>query len=158
MIARGALLPTLDLDASYYAGRDDSMTGSKWDATLNLGLPLFSGGILRGRLDEERSRLKEAEFNLDQINRETEKIIRQMYKAALSSQNQARAYKVAYEKTTKNYQMQLNDYRYGLVNNLDVLSALTSMLDAKRNFDRASIQSQIDKAVLELKTENSPQN
>jgi outer membrane protein TolC len=50
----------------------------------------------------------------------------------------------AYKKAKKSYELQVKEYRYGLVTNLDVLQALTFMQDVKQNWDRALIQSQLD--------------
>ena len=76
--------------------------------------------------------------------------IRKLYKALLSSISQAATLKDAYAKADKSYQLQLKDYRYGLVNNLDVLQSLTTLLDGKRSLDRALMQVKMNKALLDI--------
>lgn len=149
--ARGALLPTLDLNGAYYTQKSgSSYADSKWDAALVLNAPLFQGGSLWGKASEEAARLREYEANYGQAMRDAASQLRIFYKSAASSIKQSAAYKDAYDKANKSYQMQLSDYRYGLVSNLDVIQSMLSMLDVKKNYDRAIIQSKIDKALLDI--------
>ncbi|MFH1368960.1 MAG: TolC family protein [Elusimicrobiota bacterium] len=149
-VARGSLLPTLNLDGSWYTQRSGSMSDSKWDAVFSLDVPLFQGGTARGKTDEELSRLREYEAGLSRITREVDTEIRKLYRSAVSSVNQASAYSDAFDKSGKSYQMQVNDYRFGLVNNLDIIQFMIVMLDTKKNLDRALIQSKLDRALLEI--------
>ena len=50
--------------------------------------------------------------------------------------------------------MQVRDYRYGLVNNLDVIQSISSLLDVKLNLDRSIIQVKVNKILLKIATEN----
>jgi outer membrane protein len=149
-IAKGAHLPTLDLDGSWYTQKSSSYSGSKWDALITLNFPLFQGGSVKAKVMEETSRLKESEARLSFVMRETENEIRRLYQQATSSIKQTAAYQDAYEKTVKSYKMQLNDYRHGLVNNLEVLQSMSAMLDTKRNLDRALVRAKLDKVLLEI--------
>lgn len=148
-IAKGAKLPVLDFDGSWYHLRSGSLSSSKWDAILSLDIPLFQGGVLNAKLNEENARLKEYEERLNDINQKAQTQVRTLYQSAASSIKQAAAYKNAYEKAEKSYQIQLRDYKFGLVNNLDVLQSMSTMLDVKRNFDKAVVQVKIDKGLLE---------
>jgi len=149
-IAKGARLPTLDLNAAWYTQRDSSFPGSDWEAFITLNFPLFQGGSLQAKVAEEASRLKEYEDRLSLVTRETDSEIRKVYQQAVSSVKQAVAYQDAYDKAVKNYEMQVHDYRYGLVNNLDVLQSMSSMLDTKRSLDRALLQAKLDKILLDI--------
>ncbi len=60
------------------------------------------------------------------------------------------AYQDAYDKAAKSCEMQLQDYRYGLVSNLAALESISTMLDAKRNLDRALVQAKVDKILLDI--------
>jgi len=46
--------------------------------------------------------------------------------------------------------MQLQDYHFGLVNNLEVTQAMTTALEVKRQYDRVQAQVKIYKALLDL--------
>ncbi|MDD5686896.1 MAG: TolC family protein [Elusimicrobia bacterium] len=150
-IVKGALLPTVNLDGSYYTSRTGSMSDDgKWDALLTLDMPLFQGGILRGKINEEVARQRELENNLSLLLRDATAEVLNLHKSLVSSLNQAIAYKEAYDKAEKSYQLQLGDYKLGLVNNLDVIQALLTMSDIKRNMDKTLIQVKIDKAMLDI--------
>jgi outer membrane protein len=151
-IARGLLLPSADLGANVYTMRSGSLSGSYWDALLSLNVPLFQGGIALSRVREEQSRLKEAQDAADLLSLIVTDQVRRLYHDLASSINQAAALKDAYEKADKSYQLQMRDYRLGLVNNLDVLQAIGASLDAKRNLDRALLQTKLNKILLDIAT------
>ena len=118
-----------------------------------IGYAAFPGGIIRSKYNEQLSNLRVSEEKLSQIIREVTTEISKLYQSATSSVKQVTAYKDAYLKAEKSYSMQLKDYKFGLVNNLDVLQAMTSMLDVQRNFDRAIIQTKLNKTLLEIASE-----
>ncbi|OGS33685.1 MAG: hypothetical protein A2474_04820 [Elusimicrobia bacterium RIFOXYC2_FULL_34_12] len=147
-IAKGSLLPTLNLEGSKYINRNNGNVDSEWDAYIYLDATLFQGGIIRSRIKEVSFRLQEMESKLDLIEQDAVSEVKKYYQALISSLNQVKAYRESYEKAEKSYQLQLRDYKLGLVNNLDVLAAMTTMSDAKRNLDRALVEAKIDKALL----------
>jgi outer membrane protein len=152
-IARGALLPTANLDGSWYTSRSGSLSGVDWDVYLFMNVPLFQGGALRSRVREESLRLSEARQQAELVARQTETEIRQLHHALESSLAQAGAYREAYDKAKRSYQSQMKDYRLGLVNNLDVLQAVTTLLSVKSSSDRSAIQVKLDKMMLGIATE-----
>jgi outer membrane protein len=149
-IAKGAHLPTLNLLAYWYTQRSSSNRDSDWQSLITLNFPLFQGGSVQAKVVEETSRLREFQDRLSLVTRETESQINKLYQQAVSSIKQQAAYKSAYEKTVKSYEMQLKDYRHGLVNNLEVLQSVSVMLDTKRSLDRSIIQSKVNIILLEI--------
>ena len=149
-IAYGERLPELNLGGSWYFTRNESLHSSDWDMVLSLDFPLFQGGILRSRVKEEVLLKKEIEENRSLILRDADAEIRKLHKALVSTLNQTRALKDAYEKSQKSYELQLRDYGLGLVNNLDLIQAMTTLSDTKRNLDKALIQTKMDKALLDI--------
>lgn len=146
-ITEGSMLPTLNLDGSWYTLRNGN--SSDWNVLATLEMPLFQGGILRGKVKEEISRRQELENKISLITRDATAEVKKLYKTLASSINQVTAYKNAFNKSEKSYQFQLRDYKLGLVNNLDVIQAMTLMSDAKLNLDKALIQVKSDKAILD---------
>ncbi|HOW27693.1 MAG TPA: TolC family protein [Elusimicrobiota bacterium] len=152
-VTRGDLWPSLNLDGSWYVSRSGSLSDSRWDASLSLDLPLFRGGVVRSRVREETSRLREAENELALRVRDAAAEIRRLYQAYLSAVRQVAAYQESYAKAEKSYRLQQRDYRLGLVNNLDVVQAMVVMSDAKRYLDRALVQVKTDSAILKIESE-----
>lgn len=149
-VAKGALLPALSLNGSWYTQRTGSYSPQDWDALFALNVPLFQGGAARGRMNEEVSRLREAEDRASYGELEAATEIRRLYAALIASLEQVRALKDAFEKTEKSYNLQRRDYAYGLVNNLDVIQSMLSLLEIKSSFDRAKIEAKSDKALLDI--------
>lgn len=147
-IVRGGLWPTLGVDASWYTQRSGSYANADWEALFTLDVPLYQGGIARGRVAEEKARLDEYQQQLDLLTRSAVSDIRARHQAAESTLKQAIAYTDAYDKAQKSYQLQMKDYRFGLVNNLDVIQAMMTLLDVKRNMDRTLIQCKTDMLLL----------
>jgi len=151
--AKGAFLPTVNLDGSFYHIRSGSMADSRWETLLSVELPLFQGGARRSVVKQEASRLMQFEESVLFLERRTETEVRGYYRLLDSSLKQAAAYGKAYDKAGESYRIQIKDYRYGLVNNLDVIQAMTGMLEAKKNLDRALIEVKSAKALLDITAE-----
>ena len=149
-IAKGEYLPTFDLNSSWYLARSGSPTDLKWDVYLMLNAPIYQGGIASARVKEESSKLEESKEFSSLVMRDMETEIRQLCSSLESSLSQVSALKDAYEKAKKSYDLQMKDYRLGLVNNLDVIQATLTLLDVKSSLDRAVLQSKLDKALLDI--------
>lgn len=135
-VSKGGHLPTLDLGADYYLKRPGFLENVKWDVQLTLSVPLFSGGVTWFQTNEAVSRLKQSELELQRMRRNSELEVKQAYLNVSSLDEQIRAHKEALSSTEKNYKIQNSEYRLGLVTNLDVLQALNTFHETKRDMDR----------------------
>ena len=149
-MAKGAYFPTFDVNSSWYLARSGSPTDLKWDVYLMLNAPIYQGGIAKARVKEESSKLEESKEYSSLVKRELETEIRQLCSLLESSIAQVSALRDAYGKARKSYDLQLNDYRLGLVNNLDVIQATLTLLDVKSRLDCAVLQSKLDKSLLDI--------
>ncbi|OQA91684.1 MAG: outer membrane channel protein [Elusimicrobia bacterium ADurb.Bin231] len=152
--AKGSALPGINLSGAWHTHRNGNLSGVGWETLFSLDIPLYQGGILKGGLAEEKSRLKEYETMLSLAIRQAELNIKTLYNDCIASVKQVEALKSAYQKSVENYNLQLRDYRYGLVNNLDVIQTMMSMSDTKLTLDRTLIQAKSDFAVLEITSKN----
>lgn len=132
-IARAGFFPTLSADGDYYT-KKITPTSSDWDATLKVSVPLFSGGDNVGKLKEASALARESELVLRQIRREALLEIHQAYENWQTAVKRQDALQKAVAAADKNFQLQAADYRLNLVNNLDVLQALTDLKDVRREF------------------------
>jgi outer membrane protein len=153
-VAKSYLMPTLDLNGDGYTKTSLFFPGINWDVLFTLNVPLYEGGTLRGKVREADSLLRETKDQQSQLEKDITTAVRQLHLAVLSSVKQAEAYKDAYEKSEKSYKNQMRDYRYGLVQNLDVIQSISTLLDAKRNLDRSIILVKVNKLLLEIAIEN----
>ncbi len=136
-VARGAHLPSLDLNANRYLERTGSLANVEWDVQLALTIPLFAGGVTQSQVREALSQSTQAELGASQVGRQAEQEIRTLYQSAVLDRAQLDAFEKATDAARKNYAAQKRDYRLGLVTNLDVLQALTAFQENQRALDRA---------------------
>lgn len=151
--AKGTLLPTANLDGSWYTSRSGSLSGADWDIYLLLDVPLYQGGILRSRVKEESLRLNETRQQEALLKRQVDTELRQLHHTLVASLAKAQSYRTAYEKAERSYRLQMQEYRLGLVNNLEVLQSMTALLDTKSSYDRSLLQVKFDQVMLDIATE-----
>jgi outer membrane protein len=136
-VARGAHLPSLDLYANRYLERRGTLADVDWDVQLALTVPIYAGGSVQSRVRESLSQREQADLAVSQAGRLAAQEIRSLHQSVALDRAQLEALEMATEAARKNYEVQLRDYRLGLVTNLDVLQALTAFQGNKRALDRA---------------------
>ena len=136
-VARGAHLPSLDLNANRYLERSGNLENVDWDVQLALTVPLYAGGSVQSRVREALSQSTQAELSASQVRRQAEQEIRSVYQSVLLDRVQLNALEKAADAARKNYSAQQRDYRLGLVTNLDVLQAQASFQENQRALQRA---------------------
>lgn len=143
-VARGAHLPSLDLNANRYLERTGNLKDSNWDVGIALTVPIYAGGLLQSKVSEAVSQRTQAELSASQVRRQAEQEIRSAYQSVVFDRSQLDALEKATESARKNYEAQRRDYRLGLVTNLDVLQALTAFQENQRAQDRARYTTKLD--------------
>jgi hypothetical protein len=83
------------------------------------------------------SQERQADLTRARTERAAAQDVRTWYKSFLSDLQQMRAYEKAAVTGKKNYLAQMQQYRMGLVTNIDVLTALTAYQENVRALDRA---------------------
>lgn len=144
-----SLLPTISLLGDYYLKRVGFQEPIDWDIYITLDVPIFQGGSGIARVKEASSVLKEAEFNQSFFSREQEAEIRRMIAGLNSSIEQRKLLEDAFKKLEESYKLYVQEYRFGLVNNLEVIQAMNSLLESKMNLDTLLIENKL--ALIELK-------
>ena len=135
-VARGAHLPSLDLNANRYLERTGSLENVEWDVQLALTVPLYAGGSVQSRVREAQSQNAQAELVTARARRVADQEIRSFYQTVVLDRSRLDALEKATDATRRNYETQQRDYRLGLVTNLDVLQALTAHLENRQELDR----------------------
>lgn len=147
---RAFYYPAVDFVGNYYLDRSGTnLKNSKWDIGVNLSFPIFEGGLTNAQVGEAIAKLHEEELSLTQARRNAEAEIKVAYTELLKSTNQVRLLKEAVEAATAAYQGLSKDYRHGLATNIDVLTAMTKQLDAKRSYDKNRYALEIAKISLD---------
>jgi outer membrane protein len=155
-VARGAHLPSIDLNGNYYLDRPGVLKDVDWDVQVALTIPIYAGGLLQSKTREAVSQRSQVELSVSQLARQAEQEIRSLHQGLQFDQSQLEALEKATEAARKNYEAQRHDYRLGLVTNLDVLQALTAYQENQRALDRARYNTKLDFARLQAATALRP--
>jgi outer membrane protein TolC len=155
-LAKGAWLPTVGFSGNYYLKRMPSLEPVKWDAGLAAGIPLFAGGGQLAAVREAQSQVSQAQYNFELGLRQARSQIHSAYMTLRAAVSSADAAEKAYLKADESYRLDSQEYRLGLVTNLDVLQALNSMLNAKTIFDTDVVQTKLDLLRLKVASEELP--
>jgi outer membrane protein TolC len=99
-------------------------------------IPLTTGGTNAGVLKEAVSEWKKAKYSSSLTRREAQLEVKQAYQNWISSLKQYKLYEEAANASDQNLTLQKEDYSRSLVSNLDVLAALETLNDTRRNSNR----------------------
>jgi outer membrane protein len=148
--AKGYYAPSLGLTGNYYVERVGTQKPIDWDLIFSLDLPVFEGGANMSRVRVARSNLRTAELNLSAALRRAQTEIKQAHLLYQSAAARAEYLRDASQKARESFELQEKEYRYGLVNNLEVLEAMRFMIQNHQDLENALLDTQL--RLLELKT------
>lgn len=135
------LWPTVTVSADYYAVRRPLPAPvNRWDALLAVNIPLSDGGAARAQRQESYSAKRSAEIELQLAERQALSEVRSAYEEFKYSLLRSASLEEALALASDNADYQQEDYKLGLVTNLDVLSALRTMQDMRLALSQARIQ------------------
>ena len=146
-IARAGHLPTVQLSGNYYLERYGPAKDVKWDVSLGVMMPIYAGGLVTSQVEAATSAARQAGAVVSQARRLAEQEIRAAFATLQADKQQLLILRTATELARKNYDIQTNNYRLGLVTNLDVLTALTAFQEDQRAMDgqRYNLQADFEK-------------
>ncbi|HVN67542.1 MAG TPA: TolC family protein [Candidatus Sulfotelmatobacter sp.] len=137
-IAKGAYLPSADLAGDYFFNRPKgTLQDSKWDAQIDITLPVFTGGLNTSRHAEAESLLRQSRSDLEQVRRLAQRDLRTIYQQLTYDLSQVKQFQDAADLAEKNYLAVAGDYDLGLVSNLEVLQVMTNYQDVERSLNKA---------------------
>jgi outer membrane protein len=152
-IAWGGHLPNVDLLGNYYFFRPGAALSSvNWDASINLTIPIFQGGIVQSQVRQAQSVARQYHVQLSQTRRLAEQEVKTFYDAVIADRQQVMKLTDLTEVSKKNFETETQYYRNGLVTNLDVLTSMTTYRDAVRQLDHTRYQFQVDGVKLQAAT------
>ena len=132
-VAQAKFWPTVDVDGNYYFERAGVAKDIAWDATLTVDVPLFQGGQAVGATKEAASQARQAKLAFQRTARTARLDVEDGYTKWRLAQDQTAAFEQALGAAERNYELQLEDFRHALVNNLEVLQALQELQDTTRD-------------------------
>lgn len=139
-VTKGGHYPNVDLVSNYYFDRTGVLQTSEWDVAVVVNLPLFQGGSVVAQTREAVEGKRIAELNSDETIRAARRDLAVLYQNYHQMQTQLETMKEALKKSEEAYNLNLKDYRHGLVTNLEVLQGLNLFIETKRSFDSLTTQ------------------
>ena len=132
-VAQAGFWPTVDAEGNYYVDRAGAAQDVTWDATLTVEVPLFEGGKNLGAVREAGAHEREMRLTFERTRREAVLDVHDACAKLQAELTRRAALQRALEAAEENYRLQTEDYRRSLVNNLDVLQALATLQDSRRD-------------------------
>lgn len=143
--------PTISADGNYYLLRPRTYTQHvRWDAAISGQLPLYSGGAFGAQVREAQAQRGVREQALSLAERDAQLDVKSAHSDLASSLSVVKALENAMALAEANAKAQREDYRHGLVTNIDVLASLATVQDTHLRLDSARAQAVLARARLEV--------
>jgi len=130
---KGELLPSLQFLADYGVSgitpNDTALPTRR--VAVQLNVPIFNGGLTQGRLAVASSRERQAELELNGVKGQVEEDVRLALSALRTTVERVRAADEAFLLAQRELEMSRDRFRAGVADNLEVISAQTSLANAR---------------------------
>lgn len=153
---KGSYWPSLDLLGKYYTRRSTFLKDIRWDATLALEIPLFEGGRTSANVRRATSAYRQSLLGREELERAVAHSVRKTYGDLASAIEEVQSQEEAAVASKKSYDALLEEYRLGLVTNLDVLQALDFLQAQSNARDSARLKAKMLYFQLGVATETLP--
>ena len=102
-------------------------------AAIQVNVPIFNGGFTRGRVTEAASRQRQTELQLSNIRGQVEEDVRLALVTLRTAAVQVHAADESVKLAERELEMSRDRFRAGVADNLEVVTAQTSLADARDN-------------------------
>jgi len=154
--AKGAHWPTISFEGNYYLFDSDKVQDGEWNGFLTVELPIFDGGSIEAKVDENKALFAKKQLDLSRLERETARDIRTAWNNFNSSLAELARTDEAARTAQMNYTAQQADYELGVVTSLDVLDALRTWHDTRRDLITAQVNTRLNLIKLHLAAGETP--
>jgi outer membrane protein len=143
-VAKGELWPTVTANGNYLASQDPVSNDVDATMTLQISMPIFDGGLILAQINQNRQLVRQSALNVEQLARTADQDTRTAYVNFNASVAQVVVLREAARYAAKNLEAQVEDYRRGVVSNLDVLTALQDYQTARAQLHNANMQARLN--------------
>lgn len=148
-------LPTLDLKGNYYLGGENFNQDKNWDASLNLSIPIYSGGGINSDVTDKSLVINEIEHTYIFEKRALESKIQNLVVDFETGANRLEFLKNATDALKISYEEIQKEYNLGLVTTLDVIQSLNQYIDSEKTYFKTFYQTQSAAYIYKIMMENS---
>ncbi|MCE0499657.1 MAG: TolC family protein [Methylacidiphilales bacterium] len=143
-VAKGELWPTVTASGNYLASQDPVSNNIDATVVLEISMPIFDGGLILGQIHQNKELVRQSALNVEQLQRTADQDTRTAYVNFNASAAQVVVLREAAILAAKNLEAQVDDYRRGVVSNLDVLTALQDYQTARQQLHNANMQARLN--------------
>jgi outer membrane protein len=143
-VAKGELFPTVAATGNYLASQDPVSNNIDATMTLQISMPIFDGGLILGQIHQNKEMVRESSLNVENLQRTADEDTRTAYANFNAAVAQVVVLREAAVLSAKNLEAQVDDYRRGVVSNLDVLTALQDYQTARQGLHNANMTARLD--------------
>ncbi|MBI3394267.1 MAG: TolC family protein [Spirochaetia bacterium] len=143
--AWGMNLPSFYVDGYYGLPQHNRVQNRDIYGQFTFTFPIFSGGQVFAQIKKAESQQREAELSLRLIRRQAVTEIRQAFEAWTGSRLEVTAFKRALDAAELNYNLQADYYARRLGTVLDLLTSLSTLAQARDQYDRAVLQEKLNR-------------
>jgi outer membrane protein len=143
-VSEGQLLPTVTATGNYLASQDPVSNNIDASMTIEVSEPIFDGGLIISQIHQNKETVRQQRINVEQLQRTADQDTRTAYANFDASVAQVIVLREAATLAAKNFEAQVDDYRRGVVANLDVLTALQDYQTARIQLHNANMQARLD--------------
>jgi outer membrane protein TolC/AcrR family transcriptional regulator len=143
-VAQGQLWPTVTANGNFLASQDPTSNQIDATMTLEISMPIFDGGLIIGQIHQNKELVRQSALNVEQLKRTADQDTRTAYVNFNASAAQVVVLREAAILAAKNLEAQVDDYRRGVVSNLDVLTALQDYQTARQQLHDANMQARLN--------------
>lgn len=147
-------LPTVDLKGNYYLGGEEFNQSKTWDASLNLNMPIYTGGGTSAKVTDKAMAINEIEYSYLREKRVLTSKLQSLEVDFKTGKSRINLLKNAKDSLKTSYEEIQREYNLGLVTNLDVIQSLNQYIDAEKNYYRTFYQIQSSAYAHKILTEN----
>jgi outer membrane protein len=143
-VAQGQLWPTITASGNFLASQDPASNQIDASMTLEASMPIFDGGLIIGQIHQNKELVRQSRLNVEQLQRTADQDTRTAYANFDASVAQVVVLREAATLAAKNFEAQVDDYRRGVVANIDVLTALQDYQSARIQLHDANMQARLN--------------
>jgi len=131
--AEAELLPSIDFVTDYGSSgvKPNVLDLPTRSIGVRLNVPIFNGGLSRGRITAANSRLRQAELRLNDLRAQVEEDVRLAIETLATAAEQVRAAEQSLLLAEREVRMARDRFGAGLGDNIEVVNAQTSLADAR---------------------------
>jgi outer membrane protein len=143
-VARGQLFPTITANGDYLAQQDPNTNNVDATLTLQISMPIFDGGLILAQIHQNHEMVRQSALNVQQLQRTADQDTRTAYVNFQAAVSQVVVLREAARYAARNFEAQVEDYRRGVVSNLDVLTALQDYQTARAQLHDANMTARLN--------------